>query len=277
MMMCRATSVVGLLLAAWACGAFVEAAHAQTAMDPYSAEANSAPLDEPTEAERVAEQNDAATAQTVPQTPASAEPAPAPITKPAAPEETFEGWEEIRTRTNDALNAAGNVPTPLRGETEDATSPPGMFSNLLRVAAALALIVALIIASRLFMMRYGRRSPLLAGSQYARVMGRVYLDPRTSVHFVSISDKVLVLGVTQSSVAHLATFDAKEFGGPESASSLATHSAEGLPRDFLATLRTSSRSIDESPATEDTEIVSLKGDIERLQRYLREGSRGPNE
>ncbi len=277
MTMHRVTNARLLLLVAWVCLACLEVALAQTAVDPYSAEAHSAPFDASTDTHPVAEQGLSPSPQPVEKTPVVPEPSPTPVAKPEASSDTFEGWEEIRARTNDALDAAGNAPMQAGNEDTVATSPPGILSNLLRVAAALALIIALIIASRLFLMRYGRRSSLLAGSQYARVMGRVYLDPRTSVNFVSMCGKVLVLGVTQSSVTHLATFDAKDFDVAENESSHTARDTEGAPLDFLTTLRSSSRAIDESPATDDTEIVSLKGDIERLQRYLREGSRGPNE
>src|SRR5690606_11866995 len=107
-------------------------------------------------------------------------------------------------------------------------------------------------------------------------LGRMPLDHRTVLHFVAVGEKVLVVAVTQGSVALLGTFNAEVFETPAAASG--TPPAPGVSGDFLAQLQASAQSMDSATgADDDVEIASLRNDIERLQRYLKEGPREPEE
>ena len=205
----------------------------------------------------------------------------------------------------------GNFPTPPQGTpplyTQGATDPPAdrlmegvrqelqgrsaatddnpvlgeraenrltSFTYYLQVIGALAFVLFLIWLVAYLTRRVGRRSPFLGGSDYGQVVGRLMLAPGASLHFVEAAGRILVVGVTKDRVALVAEYDAAEFHGEEETPAhpalrpAAGHANGG---NFLAQLQQSSRAY-ETPQ-EDDEIASLRGDIQRLQAYLREESR----
>jgi flagellar biogenesis protein FliO len=241
--------------------------------DPFSSEI--APPAEgdvaPVEAEAVP------SGETAPAEPGATEPASAEGAPAASPSgEAFEGWEAIKAATDAALDAAeASAPQPESGASPVGAPP---FSRMvLNAAGALLVALALIVAVYIVARRLNRGgSKLLGGAAYGRVLGRMPLDHRTVLHFVAVGEKVLVVAVTQGSVALLGTFNAEVFETPAAASG--TPPAPGVSGDFLAQLQASAQSMDSATgADDDVEIASLRNDIERLQRYLKEGPREPEE
>lgn len=142
-----------------------------------------------------------------------------------------------------------------------------------QVVAALLFVLFLIIITGYIARRVGRRSPFLGGGEYGRVVGRLPLVPGASLAFVEAAGRVLVVGVTKDRVGLVAEYDVAEFHAledeDEHAASYRPTGANGT--NFLAQLQQSSRAYD--APREDDEIASLRGDIQRLQAYLREESR----
>lgn len=156
---------------------------------------------------------------------------------------------------------------------------PSMSSNYTQGVLALSFVVALILVVYWAVRRWGKSMPILAGSHLGKVLGRVYLDRGTALHFVQVGEKVLLVGVNANSVSLLGEFSSSIFGaraGAPVAGASATASVPFNPDSFLAELRTRSSqfSAERTPrGAEEDEIASLRGDIQRLQRYLREENR----
>lgn len=246
------------------------------AVDPYSPEANSEAFPEP-----AAPQADPAPAQEPPADPAPAEEQPAPEATgeapppPAAPpvEEPFPGWNKLQQETGAAMGDEGADPL-AEGGPASAPEPRSGWKTVASTFSALLIVLALIIGCYVALGRLRRHAPMLGGGELAQVIGRLHLDPRYALHFVRVGDRVLLLGVSQQSVALLETFDGAAFDPAEGA----TPTTES-PQDFLAHLRASGEALNPMPASadDDEEIVSLRGDIERLKRYLEEGPRSDPE
>lgn len=158
----------------------------------------------------------------------------------------------------------------------EATPPTRGTLYYLRVLSMLCLVIGLILAIGYAVRRLGGSTPLLAGADLGRIMGRLYLSRNVTLFFVETGGKVLVLGVTGTSVATVAEFDASAFDTLEE-----EDTGEGAfdPESFLAQLQASSSALrqEASPAAADDDIASLRQDIERLQGYLREESREPQD
>jgi len=133
------------------------------------------------------------------------------------------------------------------------------------LCAVLAAIILLIAFAR----KVGERTPLLASPRLGKVIGRIHLGARgTALHYVRTGDKVLVVGVTPTSVSLVAQFDASAFDGDEEESPPEVN--EESQGDFLAHLQASSAAMNQE---DDDEIVALRDDVHRLQRYIRDDAR----
>ncbi len=161
-----------------------------------------------------------------------------------------------------------------RGE-QGTGSPLGSF---LTVIAALCIVVALLLGISYGVRRWGKNVPMLAGPNLAKVLGRVYLDRGTALHFVRIGDRVLVIGVTGNALSTVGDFSAAVFERSAAAEPQPGNSeAPFNPDSFLAELQERSRDLKQAatlPRAEEDEIAALRGDIQRLQRYLRDENRG---
>lgn len=150
--------------------------------------------------------------------------------------------------------------------------------TLLRGIFALCIVLALILTAYYGVRRWGKNVPILAGSHFGSVLGRIYLDRGNALHFVKVADRVLVVGVNANSISLVGNFSAEEFGDlGEGPAPSEPERGEFNPDSFLAQLQAQSRDFAESgaglPKAEEDEIAALRGDIHRLQRYLREESR----
>lgn len=141
---------------------------------------------------------------------------------------------------------------------------------------ALCIVLALILLAYAAVRRWGKKVPLLAGGQYGQVLGKLYLDRGVALHFVRVRDRVLVVGVTNNSVSAVAEFSAADFGqspGAAAGGEEETFNADSFLQQLHAHSAELVRPGEVIDSVEEDEIASLRGDIQRLQRYLREESR----
>ena len=174
--------------------------------------------------------------------------------------------EEIEDRI--AAGAGGT------SEPDGLQSPTSNVFYSLRVVAALCFVLVLVILAGYVARRVARRTPLLAGSDLGTVLGRLYLARGSALHFVRTGGRILVIGVTNDNMSLVAEFGEEAFDASED-----DEEAERFdPDSFVAHLRETeeelrSREILPGDKLEDEEIASLRGDIRRLQGFLREESR----
>ncbi|HIJ66290.1 MAG TPA: FliO/MopB family protein [Candidatus Hydrogenedentes bacterium] len=169
-------------------------------------------------------------------------------------------------------NAAGAA-APESGV--QGTSRAGTYPYYAKALYGAFITFALLALFVYVMHRIRRRSPLLAGGGLAKVVGRFHLNPRASLHFVRVGDRVLILGITRENISLVSEMDAAAFDEAREETEDQTQ-PEKRPVDFLAHLRDNVRSInrDETDATDvQDELDSLRGEIRRLQRNLRDESR----
>jgi len=168
------------------------------------------------------------------------------------------------------------------GSVSDADEiPPFSFGKaVMNMVVGLGIVLALILALYYLTRKFGKRVPIFAGSQLGEVMGQIHITRESSLHFVRTGGRVLLVGVNPNSMSLIAEFDASTFDSLETAAP----SAKGLfnPDSFLAHLKAKSAELssaksDEQLMPEDDDITALRGDIHRLQEYLREESRGSGE
>jgi flagellar biogenesis protein FliO len=149
--------------------------------------------------------------------------------------------------------------------------------KLLQTVAALCVVVALILIGSYALRRWGKRVPLLAGAHLGKVLGRLYLDRGTALHFVQVGEKVLLIGANANSISLISEYAAGAIHGRAKASGTEISAAAPFnPDSFLAELRARSQDLaggERLPRAEEDEIANLRGDIQRLQRYLREENR----
>lgn len=206
--------------------------------------------------------------------PLDSEAAPEAQAPEAAPETPGDPlMEAVRSRMGEAENAAEPQADPEGAEAEgDREFSPGMaiLRGIMGLGGALALYLLGVAAVR----RWGKRSPLLAGQQFGRVMGRIGLSPQASLHYVRTNDEVLVVGVTQQSVSLLRTYDAADFDTAlESGEPAATPPDRPQAHRFLDQLKDVQENNAARPGV-DEELDTLKGDLQRLKQYFQDSARG---
>lgn len=142
-------------------------------------------------------------------------------------------------------------------------------SSILRGTVALCIVLALVLIAYSLLRRYGRHSPLFAGAHLGTILGRLYLTPRASLHFVRAGGRVLVLGVTPGNISLVADMDGMAF--ERAAERSGGSGGEHAMQDFLSHLKASTEAMDaqDGAATEDAELSSLRGEIQRLQESLK--------
>ena len=209
----------------------------------------------------------------------------------APPAETPEAPGEappdlIMDEVNRELDARRGAASPSPEETAD-EGPPGVTAySLLKTFAWLLVVVATILLIYYFMQRRTSGGKLLSGGRLGTVLGRIYLNPRVCLHYVRTGGKVLVVGQSQNALSLIAEFPEEEFasvregqGGEED-----EEETPGQGKDFFAQLRASlarmggrseEETQDSETSLEEDDIAALRGDIHRLQEYLRDTTREP--
>lgn len=187
-------------------------------------------------------------------------------------------------RINDEIDRRAGTDDAQEGASFSGTARPDATSALLRGIFALSVVLALILLAFYGVRKWGKNVPLLAGASLGTVLGRIHLERGTTLHFLRTGGRVLIVGVNGNAVSLVADFEASAFKSAADEPKESPESAVPFNSDsFLAQLQASSKSmesplarIDEAPVDDD-EIAALRGDIQRLQEYLREESREPQD
>jgi len=193
--------------------------------------------------------------------------------------ETPEWWGELKQGIDREMiqaekgstGGAGATGTATAAGPEEAGRSAGM--SLLRAIAATCIVVALILVCYYLANRYGKKSPLFAGSGLGRILGRVHLSPKAELYFVRVKNRVLVVGVTANEVSRVAEFDAAMFDDAQPAAAPLEKSV--APRSaFAKELRAQTLPEPTSSAVSD-ELAALKVDLDKARQYFRETSGEP--
>lgn len=106
------------------------------------------------------------------------------------------------------LRAAAQASAQNPGDDGLAPSPAGANrGSLLQAMISLAVVVAAILLLYALLRRLGSRNPLVSAGG-GQILGRTYLAPKASLHFVRVGDRVLVVGVTPQQVNLVTEVDA---------------------------------------------------------------------
>ena len=210
--------------------------------------------------------------ETVPETPDMEPAEPAPEPSPEVPDPLMDQVNrELAARRGAAPGSADTPPSP---PASDARS-----HSLLQAFAWLLVVIALILLVYYVLQRRSRGGQLRTGTQLGAVLGRIYLSPRMCLHFVRTGGKVLVVGQAQNALTLIASFDEAEFAVPE-------EPAARPEADFFSQLRGNLSRMQRKDGEDDSvreavdsidedDIAALRGDIHRLQEYLRDSTREP--
>ena len=149
---------------------------------------------------------------------------------------------------------------------------PSTVTSLIKSVAALCFVLALILAIYYLLNRYGKKSPLFAGTSLGTILGRIYLSPKAELHFVRVKDRVLVVGVTANEISRVAEFDAAMFEETQPAE-IPAH--VDLPPPEISTFAKELRSQtspEPTPLVVSDEIASLRAELDKARQYFRETS-----
>jgi flagellar biogenesis protein FliO len=203
---------------------------------------------------------------------------------PAEPAEAVEPVEERvmtpeESAKMDAIHGirAGEEPTPQTGDglPDVPYAASETLRRLIKAFAWLCVLCALIIFGGYAARRWGKSTPILAGTHYGTLLGKVHLSHRAALYYVKTGDRVLVVGLTQNDIRLISDFPLDAFESMEiEAAEEDVSSPESL--SFLEEMRKQSLDIEEPP-TEADELADLRGDVQRLQRHLQESLRDPDE
>jgi len=163
----------------------------------------------------------------------------------------------------------------ITGQADDASTNADGGESLLMPAlqsiVVLLCICGAILALGYLAKRFGSRTPLLAGASLGKPLGRLYLDPKVILHFVETGGRVLVIGVTQGSIALITEFQADQFRAPADMLQPESEDPAANAQDFLTALRQRQSASESGSAPED--LDSLRGDLQKLKEFLRESQR----
>lgn len=195
------------------------------------------------------------------------------------PEDADPAEADFIGRINDAIDRQANAAESGEQSPFSGATPPSPVNSMLRGLFALCIVIALILIVYYGLRRWGKKVPLLAGASLGTVLGRIHLERGTTLHFLRTGGRVLIVGVNGNAVSLVADFDASAFDNYGADHEEASEAAAPFnPDSFLSQLQASSQAMGPRMETEEThvdddEIAALRGDIQRLQRYLREESR----
>jgi len=216
-------------------------------------------------------------------------PASAAQNQPAPAEKAPAWWKDLGYGREQATPPA-QAPGEAAPENPLGTEPaPGQSTVELALQAIkwLCILLLAFFALMLLVRRIGRKTKLLPQADLAEVIGRVYLAQRVVLHFVRTGGRVLVVGVNQNTINLIADLDAEAYDHLEAKAAAGSQPEERnreKAQRFFEELRaqqgTMNNDTGQSPPAgdeaQDVEIASLRGDIARLQRLLREASHDPN-
>lgn len=150
---------------------------------------------------------------------------------------------------------------------------------ILRMIAALCVVLALIFICYYAIRRFGKKIPIIGGRQLGQVIGQLHLTRDATLHYVRTGGRVLIISVSSEGVSLVAEFSESAFD--QELGETVEHGGFA-PEQFVAELKEQSAAYqtgtsgDDSPV-EDDDMAVLRGDIHRLQEYLQEETREPKE
>lgn len=194
---------------------------------------------------------------------------------------------EPAARNIDLGKVASEMTTDRRGaqmppENQVSKIPgaPAREVSYLKATGALLLVLGLIILSGYVIKRFAPHTGLMRGTSLGEVLGRIYLNPRATLHFVRSGGRVLVIGVTPAQISLVAEFDASAFEETVSSKQEELEQPDETRKSRFAQLLSRLRSQSEEPKPEESPIITdeslhaLREEIVRLQQYVKEMSRG---
>jgi flagellar biogenesis protein FliO len=112
----------------------------------------------------------------------------------------------VTTVGNDGEKGAGYLPY----EDPAAVRPGGFFGAVLRTIFSLAVVLGLLYLTLWAIKKFtgGAAGPFAGGA--VRVVGRVYLSPKSVVYFLRLPDELLVIGTNAGGIAPLTTITDEE-------------------------------------------------------------------
>lgn len=197
-----------------------------------------------------------------------------------APTNLPDWWTRSRESLNQAIDAqAGDAAEAETTDTAASLTAGGLNARFLQIVAAFLFVLALLIVALnyvapAFRNWIKRRNPLLAATAQAGVVRTIRLSSRAALHFVQVEDRMLVIGVTPTHIARIAEWDSR--GKPVEPPRAAEPPQDGTskPDAFLEQLKSlGAMPSTKQPDPEFDEIAALRGDIDRLQRYVQESVR----
>jgi flagellar biogenesis protein FliO len=191
-----------------------------------------------------------------------------------------EVYRELDARRGGGVNIAGEV--------EDREESDSTSYNVLKAFGWLLVVIALILLIYYVLQRRSGSGKLLTGNRLGTVLGRLYLSPRVCLYFVRTGGKVLVIGQSQNGLSLIAGFGEADFASVGEESYGGERQEEGetattAGRSFFSELRANLTQMNRplevesgepSPSSiDEDDIAALRGDIHRLQEYLRDSTR----
>ncbi|NUM53941.1 MAG: FliO/MopB family protein [Candidatus Hydrogenedentes bacterium] len=256
--MCRCSAIVAIALAI----AFSTSAAEQKAAPEFEAVAPPQVILQPPNLDK--------------STPADEEPvSPTPPASDSAADSAVsaEDWAKIQAeidKGSDTTDQAAEQPATAAAPVQ----APGTGASLLRGTLALCVVLALILVCYYVANRYGKKSPLFAGTTLGKILGRVHLSPKAELYFVKVKDRVLVIGVTQNEISRVAEFDAALFDDAQTAAApVQQHPA---PRQVTFANELRAQSLPEAtPSAVSEELAALRAELDKARQYFRETSGEP--
>lgn len=215
--------------------------------------------------------------------------------QPAPPPAFWSTYQEqLNAILDEGAPAEEEPATGAAGLDEPEDMGPGRFlpdlgRPYLQTIMALLVVLGVFILLAYGLRRLGQRTSVFPQSNVASVIGRVYLTPRVSLHFIRTGDKVLVVGVGQNEPSLLTEFPADSFEQQQQMPAQGFSATRGDSREnvgqqrpgeeFWAELQAKTRELtrdEQNPSSDTADVNSLRDDIQRLRQTLQESSRDRN-
>jgi len=196
--------------------------------------------------------------------------------------------DPLISEVNRELDERQRAEQDTAGEIERRGESHSTSYSLLKAFGWLLVVIAMILLVYYVLQRRSSGGKLLTGNRLGTVVGRLYLNPRVCLHFVRTGGKVLVIGQSQNALSLIADFNESDFarvaegseGGKEAEESETAAPAE---QSFFSELRANLTQLNRPPedkldelsssSIDENDIAALRGDIDRLQEYLRDSTR----
>lgn len=148
----------------------------------------------------------------------------------------------------------------------------GFLGAVARTAFSLVVVLGLLYAILWFLKKVTSRSGTSGANESIRVMGRLYLNPKTVIYFVKLGDELLVVGTNAGNIALLAEIrEERRIVQIENALKGSQSPVSGMPfsRFFDKSLLRFQKTLEKDDLTFDEQIHSLDDRISRLKGLSR--------